>query len=125
MSREHHDAASQACHACADACDRCAVACLAEPQPKVLARCIELDIDCAQLCRLAQGFLARGSPYDSVVCAAVVVLCDACASECEKHRMAHCLECAAACRRASKACAWIAERIPRSGDAPTGTHEDH
>jgi hypothetical protein len=125
MASRAHQSCIDACHACANACDRCAVACLAEPQPKVLARCIELDIDCAQACRFAIGLLARGSAYDSAACALTAVLCDACAEECELHRMEHCLQCAAACRLASTECARIAERLPLRGDAPTGTHESH
>ena len=125
MAGEGHQRCIDACHECANACDRCAVACLGEPQPKVLARCIELDLDCGQACRFAIGLLARGSPYDSVACALVVVLCDACAEECDRHRIEHCTECAAACRRASAECARIAERLPSRGDAATGTHERH
>jgi hypothetical protein len=120
-----HQPAIEACQDCANACDHCAVACLAEPQPKVLARCIELAIDCSQTCRLAIGFLARGSDYDSAVCALAAVLCDACAEECDLHRMEHCRQCAAACRRASRECARIAEHVPLRGAVPTGTHENH
>ena len=36
-------------------CDHCAVACLKEPNPATVARCIGFDIDCAEICRLAVG----------------------------------------------------------------------
>lgn len=53
MSHENFAACIEACNACATACDHCAAACLAEDDAKAMARCIALDIDCAQLCRLA------------------------------------------------------------------------
>lgn len=43
----------QACNACALACEHCATACLDEPQVAQMRRCISLDRDCADLCRLA------------------------------------------------------------------------
>jgi hypothetical protein len=124
MASRAHQSCIDACHACANACDHCAVACLAEPQPKVLARCIEPDIDWRRPAGSRSPF-SRGNAYDGAACALTAVLCDACAEECELHRMEHCLQCAAACRLASKECARIAERLPLSGDAPTGTHESH
>jgi hypothetical protein len=125
MAGEGHQRCIDACHACANSCDHCTVACLDEPQPKVLARCIELAIDCAQACRFAIGLLARGSPFDSAACALVALLCDGCAGECDLHRIDACTRCAAACRHASAECAQIAERVPFRGDTATGTHETH
>ncbi|WP_419468929.1 four-helix bundle copper-binding protein [Burkholderia diffusa] len=31
-------------------------------------------------------------------------MCDACATECEKHQHAHCKECAQSCRRCAQEC---------------------
>lgn len=94
----------QACYACADACDTCAIACLNEPDPAPMVRCIALDVDCAQICRLAAGFMARSSGFDRAVCALCAEVCDACAAECDHHTMAHCQACAAACQACAKAC---------------------
>ncbi|HEV7912651.1 MAG TPA: four-helix bundle copper-binding protein [Albitalea sp.] len=124
MAHDDHRNCIAACHACADACDHCATACLNEPDPKRLGRCIELDIDCAAVCRLAAGFMARGSGYDSAVCALCAVLCEACAEECENHQYEHCRDCAAACRRCADECGRMAEKLPRA-DATTGTHARH
>ena len=93
-----------ACNDCANACDICAAACLQEDDPKMMARCIALDIDCAQLCRVAAGFMARGSAAATALCQACAAVCDMCADKCGKHQMQHCQECAAACRRCADEC---------------------
>ena len=43
-------AAVSACYDCAQACTTCADACLNEQNVTELARCIRLDIDCADVC---------------------------------------------------------------------------
>ena len=100
----------QACYDCADASDHCAVACLAEDDPKMMARCIELDIDCAQVCRLAAGYMARDSEFMSTMCGVCADICETCGEECEKHDMPHCQECAEACRRCAKLCRQMASQ---------------
>lgn len=71
----------------------------------MLARCIKLDMDCAQICRLAAGYMARGSELAGMICNACADVCDACAEECEQHRqMEHCQRCADACRRCAAEC---------------------
>src|SRR3569832_1275654 len=49
-----------ACDACAQACDECAAACLREDDVKMMTACIRADIDCAALCRMVAGYMARG-----------------------------------------------------------------
>jgi hypothetical protein len=121
MPHHQHRACIDACYACADACDHCAIACLGEPQPKLMARCVALDIDCAQVCRLAAGFMARGSQHDSAVCALCAMVCESCAEECNRHAMDHCQQCAAACRKCAGECRRMAER-PARANTPAGTH---
>ncbi len=103
-----------ACHQCANACDHCAVSCLAEPDVARMARCIALDVDCAQLCRLAAGFMARGSESAAAVCRACADACDACADECSTHPMQHRQDCALACRRCADECRRMAAAAPPS-----------
>lgn len=93
-----------ACNACADACDICTMACLQEDEMKMMARCIALDIDCAQICRLAAALMARGSEFAAAVCAVCTQACQACGDECAKHQAQHCQDCAAACRRCADEC---------------------
>ncbi|WP_407061763.1 four-helix bundle copper-binding protein [Burkholderia vietnamiensis] len=65
-----------------DACDTCAAGCLAESDTNPLARCIALDIECAQLCRVASGAMARRSTLAPQVCALCAQACEACAAMC-------------------------------------------
>jgi hypothetical protein len=120
----NHQSCIDACNACAEACERCAIACLQEPQPKLMARCVALDMDCAQACRLAASYLARGSALDSAACAFCALACSACADECEMHAMDHCQACAQACRACANECKRMASHRPRSETA-AGTHVHH
>ncbi len=104
MSQEVLDACIQACSRCADACDRCAAACLQEPDVTAMAGCIALDIDCAALCRLSAGFMARDSDHARALCRACAEVCNACAEECGQHQADHCRECARACRDCADQC---------------------
>jgi len=102
-------AAVSACYDCAQACTTCADACLNEQNVTELARCIRLDIDCADVCELTGRVLSRVSntehrPFTSLVQACADV-CRACAEECEKHQHhEHCRICAEACRGCESAC---------------------
>jgi hypothetical protein len=118
MPHQQFQAAIDACNACALACDHCAAACLGEKDVKMLARCIQLDLDCAAICRLAVGYMGRGSELVGLVCEACADACDACAQECEKHSaMEHCRQCAQACRRCAEECRRMASSQPRRKQA--------
>jgi hypothetical protein len=104
MAQQSFQSCIDACNACAAACDHCAVSCLNEKDVKAMSRCIALDIDCAQICRLASGFMARNSELAGALCETCAEVCDACGDECERHDMQHCKDCAAACRRCADAC---------------------
>jgi len=68
----------------------------------MMAHCIALDIDCAAICRLAAGFMSRGSPFAKQICQLCAAVCQACAAECAKHTHEHCQQCAQACRRCAE-----------------------
>jgi hypothetical protein len=104
MNQQDFSSCIEACNDCAIACDNCAAACLQEQDVKMMARCIALDIDCAQLCRLAAGAMARGGEAAEAICAACAQVCDMCADECGKHQMQHCQDCATSCRRCAAEC---------------------
>lgn len=104
MAHTTHQACIDACNACASACDHCATACLQEPGVAAMARCIALDMDCAALCRLAAGFMARGSHHAQEVCRLCADLCEACGTECGRHSHDHCQDCAQACQRCAEEC---------------------
>lgn len=114
MTHQQFASCIEACNACADACDHCAAACLQEPDPRKLARCIALDIDCAGICRLAAGTMARDSEMVSLICQACAEVCDACADESAQHPMQHCQECAQACRRCAQECRNVVGSGPKA-----------
>jgi len=101
---QHYQSCIDACNLCAGACDHCAIACLAEDDVQMMADCIRTDIDCAAICRLAAGSMARGSAFVHEICELCARICSACAAECERHPYDHCRACAQACRRCGEEC---------------------
>ena len=108
MKLDNFQSCIDACNACATACDNCAASCLREDEVKMMARCIALDMDCSQVCRLAAGVMARASEHAAALCRLCADICRACAEECGKHQMDHCQQCAAACRRCAEECGRMA-----------------
>lgn len=104
MSHQQFQSCIDACYACAVACDHCAASCLQEQDVKMMARCIALDMDCAQICRMAAAYMSRGSEFAGAICRACADVCQACGEECGKHQAQHCQECAQACRRCADEC---------------------
>jgi hypothetical protein len=105
MSHEQNQGLMDALAKCAAECNHCATACLDEKDIKMLARCIKLDIDCADICKLAASYVARGSEHAQHVLNECAEICEACAEECEKHsHMEHCKKCAEACRNCAELC---------------------
>jgi len=104
MTNQIEDARMRACNDCAVACLQCAMACLHEADPKPMARCIALDLECADICRLAVASMARGGEHMKAICALCATACLGCAAECGKHNMDHCKHCAEACKRCAEAC---------------------
>ncbi|WP_192823221.1 four-helix bundle copper-binding protein [Rufibacter sp. LB8] len=97
-----------ALHECILACEHCATACLQEEHAHMMARCIQLDRDCADICRLTSALLARGSEHGKHLLKECIEVCEACAAECGKHDHDHCQACAEACRKCAEACRSLA-----------------
>ncbi len=109
MSHKEHQQHITILNECAVACNHCATACLEEQNIQILARCIKLDLDCADICTLTATWLARGSQHAMHIMKECAEICRACADECEKHSdMEHCKECADACRRCAEECSAMA-----------------
>lgn len=126
MPHQQYKSCIDACNACAEACDHCAAACLKEKDVQMLARCIALDIDCAAICRLAAGYMDRGSECVAVICDACADVCDACADECAKHaKMEHCKVCSEACRRCASECRRMASSQGRPARGATAHQSAH
>lgn len=114
MAHEDLKSCIDACNDCSLACDHCAAACLKEPDPAKMARCIQLDIDCAEICRLAVAYMARGSELSADICAVCATVCETCGEECARHSASHCQECAKACRRCAEECRRMASMQGKS-----------
>lgn len=90
---------------CARICNFCAIACMNEKDVQMLARCMRLDMDCAEICSTAAVFTERNSHNAHAVLSLCAVICDQCAEECKKHNhMDHCVLCAEVCKRCAEAC---------------------
>jgi hypothetical protein len=74
-----------------------------------MAKCIALDIDCAEICALAASVMGRASETSKQVCSACAQVCQMCGDECAKHQMQHCQDCAQACMRCADECRKMAE----------------
>ncbi|OXS94238.1 MULTISPECIES: four-helix bundle copper-binding protein [Burkholderiaceae] len=103
MPHEQFQSCIDACYSCATACDHCAISCLNEQDVKAMARCIKLDMDCAQICRLSASYMARDSEFARKMCKICADICEACGRECAKHQMDHCQHCAKACQKCADA----------------------
>ncbi len=109
----------EACFDCAQSCTTCADACLGEDDPRLLARCIRLNLDCADVCDATGRIVSRQTAFEPEMaraalqaCAEACRLCD---KECEQHGqhgMEHCQVCAEACRRCEQACDDVLSAIP-------------
>ena len=104
MAQQIEEVCLGACNDCAVACLQCAAACLREAEPKPMARCIALNLECADICQLAVASMARGGEHMKEICALCALACRGCAAECGTHDMDHCKRCAEACERCAGAC---------------------
>ena len=86
ITSKHLETCIDACNKCVTACEHCAASCLREPDINMMVRCIELDRDCADMCRLAVQLMSRGSAYAAKFCALCAEICQACGDECAKHQ---------------------------------------
>ena len=59
MLNSRYQACIEACSNGARACETCAASCLREDDVKMMARCIELDRDCADICAMAACLMTR------------------------------------------------------------------
>lgn len=98
----------QACSACAIACETCAAACFEEPDMPMMRACIQLDRDCADMCRLAEALMLRNSALADDFCQLCAKACQACAEACAKHSHEHCQQCAQACQHCADECLALA-----------------
>jgi hypothetical protein len=104
MSYNEYKSCIDACLDCAAVCNHCASSCLKEADVHMMARCIQLDMECTAICYAAAQLMSLGSPAAREVCRLCAAICRMCAAECEKHDEAHCRQCAETCRRCAAEC---------------------
>ena len=103
------DCRADAANRCASTCATCSDACLHGEDAGSMTRCIDLDNQCAAICRTTADILSRPGPNgDSwrAIVEACIAVCTECAEECEQHadHHDHCRICAEACRACAEAC---------------------
>jgi hypothetical protein len=91
--------------ACALECNYCTTACLGEKEVNMLAGCIKMNIDCADICNLTALLIARGSKQADQFIEQCVEICARCAEECQRHaHHEHCRKCAEFCNICADHC---------------------
>jgi len=76
-----------------------------EEDVQMMAKCIQLDMECAAICYASAQLMSLGSSKAKEICALCADICDACGAECGKHpHSEHCKECAEACRQCAEEC---------------------
>lgn len=112
MSHEKFQTCIDLCLECAVECDHCASSCLKETEVQMLAKCIQLDRECAEMCYSAARIMTLGSTHAGEICKICVEFCQRCAGECERHtHMEHCRKCADACRNCAEECERMAKEL--------------
>ena len=102
---EQNSSLLQALKDCSVECNHCYHACFQEEDLKMMAKCIQLDRNCADICDLTASWIASGSDHAKHLLKECADVCQACADECEKHaHMEHCKRCAEVCRRCAEEC---------------------
>ena len=94
----------KALNECVAACNHCTSACLEEEDVKMMVRCIQTDIVCAEICSTTAKVLAFDSSNSQEMVDLCGKICSECAAECEKLDMEHCRLCAEVCRKCEEAC---------------------
>jgi hypothetical protein len=70
----------------------------------MMAKCIQLDMECAAICYAAAQLMSVGSSKAKDVCTICAGICEACGAECANHKNEHCQECAKACKQCAEEC---------------------
>lgn len=119
---QHYAETLNALTLCEQICTSCADACLGEGEHLAkLRRCIQADLDCADVCATTARLLIRQTetPNELVHAQlhACVLACQMCAEECEAHATMHdhCRICAETCRHCQAKCNFMLGEITSSG----------
>src|SRR3954449_2587010 len=78
-----------ACLQCAAICNHCASSCTQEEDVKMMAKCIQLDMECSAMCYASAQLMSLGSERAKEVCRICAALCEECGNECSQHQTEH------------------------------------
>lgn len=104
MNQQDYQSCIEACLRCADACQQCASFCLKEDDVAMMAKCIQLDMECAAICYASAQLMSLGSQHAVEICRICADICEACGRECSRHENDHCQRCAVECEACAEEC---------------------
>ncbi len=85
-------------------CNHCASSCTQEDDVKMMAKYIQLDMECAAICYGAAQLMSLGNERAKEVCRICADICEQRGNECSNHQTEHCQECAQACKQCAEEC---------------------
>lgn len=88
---------------CVSTCNHCFSACLKEDDVKMMAECIRLDKECAEVCSFTILMMHK-SKFAAKYLELCKMVCEACAEECGKYQHEHCKRCAEKCKECAQKC---------------------
>ncbi|KMK76328.1 four-helix bundle copper-binding protein [Alkalihalobacillus pseudalcaliphilus] len=104
LTQSQYQECLEACLTCMEKCNTCFDACLDEDNVKMMAACIRLDRECADICSFTARAIQTNSPILKEVIKLCVEICQACGDECGRHNHEHCQNCADACYHCAEVC---------------------
>ncbi|CAN5559710.1 four-helix bundle copper-binding protein [soil metagenome] len=102
------DQCLQRCAAVVQAAGQCADSCLSGGQADTMQQCIRLCLDAATISGACAELMARDSSFSGQACGVCAEVCEACATECERHDGDNLQQCAEACRACAHTCRQMA-----------------
>lgn len=81
MAHEQHQQLLKTLHECMEACNHCFDACLKETDVKMMADCIRLDRECADMCAYLEQAITRNSAFVKELAGVCATICEACGTE--------------------------------------------
>ncbi len=114
MQNELYNEYIQACLQCMQACNVCTVASLQNAEVNSFARCIQLNMECAAICRSAAELMSLNSTFSGRLIELCMDICNDCAAENGLHAslgVGACRICAEACLH----CATVCSTLPGIG----------
>lgn len=92
------------CKRCEQACYECFAMCLNEPDVQARKGCVQMLIECAEICKVSSAFMAMNAQHAVNVCELCAAICQKCEQECAMFKDDHCKVCAKECKTCADEC---------------------